>query len=237
MKTDFFEFKKFIVFQNNTAMKVGTDGVLLGACSDFENSKKILDIGSGTGLLSLMAAQKSNAEITAVEIDKNAYIQTFENFQNSIWKDRLVAINSNFLDFYKNCNTKFDFIVCNPPFFVNSLKPKQNSRYIARHNENLPFEELFSGVSKILSDSGKFSIIFPVDLEDYIFRHALRNKLYINKIINIKPNYLSIVKRTIIIFSKEKRIVERITISIETDKRHEYTQEYIDLTKDFYLKM
>ncbi len=234
-----FQFKQFQIKQEKTAMKVGTDGVLLGAWADFSNSKSILDIGTGTGLIALMAAQKTtNSEITAIEIEENAFLQAKENFEQSVWNKRITLINSSFQDFVKNSNKKFDFIVCNPPFFSNSLKNPNIAKSMARHNDFLPFQDLFGGVENCLNENGKFSLIFPSDSINFVIKIANDNNLFCSKITYVKPNPDKEPKRILIEFSKFKtcQIVSNI-ISIETGVRHNYSQEYINLTKDFYLKM
>lgn len=237
MKDEIFRFKKFSVNQSRTAMKVGVDAVLLGACADFSNSKKILDIGSGTGIISLMVAQKSNAEITAIEIEHDAYMQTVENIANSQWFDRIVAHNIDYKIFFEQSTETFDSIVCNPPFFINSYKSEQQKRNLARSNENLPFETIFEGAKKLLSPKGKLNIILPSNLSTFIDTIAENKGFFTKKIIEIKPNINKEVKRIIQIFTKEKNECQKQTIAIETEKRHVFTAEYIELTKDFYLKM
>lgn len=237
MKDEIFRFKKFSVNQNKTAMKVGVDAVLLGACADFSRAEKILDIGSGTGIISLMAAQKSNACITAIEIEYDAYLQTVENIKNSIWSDRITAQNIDFNVFFKQCTEKFDSIVCNPPFFINSYKSEHEKRNLARSNENLPFETIFEGSQKLLEPKGILNIIFPANLKHKVKLIAEDKGFFTKKIIEIKPNINKDTKRIIQIFTKDNCEPEKLIIAVETDKRHEYTTEYTELTKEFYLKM
>ena len=232
-----FKFKQFTINQNKTAMKVGTDGVLLGAWADLQNAKKILDIGSGTGLLSLMAAQRSSASITAIEIEENAYRQTVENFKNSVWNDRLNAINTSFQYFHTKTKNHYDHIICNPPFFENSQKNPDLNKTTARHNDKLPFDELLIGVKYILTKNGKFSVILPYETGLNFIEKAEKLSLFCIRFTEVKPNFAKPPKRILLEFSKIQSIIQKNTITIEKEKRHDYTKEYIELTKDFYLKM
>jgi tRNA1Val (adenine37-N6)-methyltransferase len=153
-----FRFKQFSVDDSKCAMKVGTDAVLLGAWADVTCAETILDIGTGCGLIALMAAQRSNAHITAIDIDESTTLQSKENFLSSPWHDRLEAIHiEQFQPDYL-----FDLIICNPPFFKNALKTPFHERNLARHNDSLSFESLVSHVNILLSENGKFFFILPV---------------------------------------------------------------------------
>ena len=236
-----FKFKEFTIHQDKTAMKVGTDGVLLGAwCSVEDFPDTILDVGSGTGVVSLMIAQRSDAmTIDAVEIDENAYEQTVANFEESDWGDRLYCYNATFQEFAKEIAEEeetYDLIVSNPPFYTDNFETNDEARNKARFTTSLSFEELLLGVSKILSASGKFSTIIPFKEEENFIALAKEKQLFLNKICRIKGNPTSEIKRSLLEFSfKENNIIEEnLTIEIE---RHQYTEAYINLTKDFYLKM
>ena len=168
-----FHFKKFSIDQDKTAMKVGTDAVLLGAwCSLETYPDTILDVGSGTGLVSLMMAQRSNAEtIDAVEIDPNAYEQNVANFEKSDWSDRLFCYHSSFQDYSEEMNEEeqeYDLIISNPPFYNDNFETNNTSRNTARFTSALSFKDLLEGTSKILSDSGVFTIIIPFK-EEVVF--------------------------------------------------------------------
>ncbi|MCL7754537.1 methyltransferase [Polaribacter sp. Z022] len=222
-------------------MKVGTDGVLLGAwCSVEDFPDTILDVGSGTGVVSLMIAQRSDAmTIDAVEIDENAYEQTVANFEESDWGDRLYCYNATFQEFADEIAEEeetYDLIVSNPPFYTDNFETNDEARNKARFTTSLSFEELLLGVSKILSASGKFSTIIPFREEENFIALAKEKQLFLNKICRIKGNPTSEIKRILLEFSfKENNIIEEnLTIEIE---RHQYTEAYINLTKDFYLKM
>jgi len=232
-----FKCKKFTVEQSETAMKVGTDGVLLGAWADFSNARNILDIGTGTGLIALMAAQRSNAEITAIEIEKNAAIQALSNFQNSPWSLRLTLETISLADFFLQNTAKFDSIVCNPPYFSNSLKNPDSDRTLARHNDTLPLDDLLKLSEQMLSPAGKLSIILPGDTKNAIFKSCEKYGLFVNKLTEVKPNPHKEIKRILLEISKKNNTLQQNILCIELAERHCYSDDYINLTKDFYLKM
>jgi len=233
-----FNFKKFSVNQGNCAMKVGTDAVLLGAWTSIEfQPKYILDIGSGTGVIALMLAQRSHAEtIDAIEIDADAYEQCVENFENSSWNDRLFCYHASLLEFTQEIDCKYDLIVSNPPFYTTDYKTDNLQRDLARFSDALPFDHLVECVSKLLSKHGIFAVIIPFKEEEKFIDFASKVHLFPKRILHVKGNSHSEIKRSLIEFSFEKSDVRFETLIIETS-RHQYTEAYIDLTKDFYLKM
>ncbi|SFZ89567.1 tRNA1Val (adenine37-N6)-methyltransferase [Flaviramulus basaltis] len=233
-----FAFKEFTINQDQCAMKIGTDGVLLGAWSSLErNPFSILDIGAGTGVLSLMLAQRSHAElIDAIEIDDAAYEQCVDNFEQSHWGDRLFCYHASLEEFVDEIDDKYDLIICNPPFYSEDYKTKNSARDMARFQDAMPFEELVFGVSKLLSKNGIFSVIIPYKEENLFISLASKFNIFPNKILHLKGNSTSKIKRSLIEFSFSENTVKISELIIETE-RHKYTQDYINLTKDFYLKM
>lgn len=236
-----FKFKEFTVHQDKTAMKIGTDAVLLGAWCDLgEFPDAILDIGSGTGVISLMLAQRSDAmTIDAVEIDEGAYEQTVENFEQSDWGDRLFCYSAAFNDFAEEMAEEeeiYDVIVSNPPFYTDDFETKDEARNKARFTSSLTFEDLLAGVSKILSTNGLFSVIIPFKEEESFVQLARENELFAQRICRVKGNETSEIKRTMLTFSFQEQEVKEEELIIEKE-RHQYTDAYIELTKDFYLKM
>ncbi len=238
MPNNVFQFKQFNIEQDRCAMKVGTDGVLLGAWTPLINNPyNILDIGTGTGLIALMLAQRSNAEqIDAIEIDDNAYEQATENFENSPWNDRLYCYHAGLDEFVEEVEEEFDLIVSNPPFYKDEYKSDNEQRDIARFEDSLPFEELIEAADFFLSENGIFALIVPFKEEQVIIDLCLEKKLYPLKITRVKGTPTSEIKRSLLAFSRieQPALVDELTIEIS---RHQYTPEYIELTKEFYLKM
>ncbi len=236
-----FKFKEFTINQDKTAMKVGTDAVLLGTWSSLKNyPNSILDVGSGTGILSLMMAQRSDAlTIDAVEVDEDAYEQTVENFENSDWGDRLFCYNSDFQNFANEMaeeEEEYDFIISNPPFYTDDYQTENKSRNKARFTTSLSFSDLILGVSKLLSKNGVFSTIIPFKEEENFIKIAEESNLFLNRVCYVKGNPISEIKRCLLEFSFTKKKIEKEELIIEYE-RHKYTEKYINLTKDFYLKM
>jgi len=233
-----FLFKKFSVNQDRCAMKIGTDGVLLGAWTSVnQHPISILDIGAGTGVISLMLAQRCFAElIDAIEIDDDAYEQCTENFENSPWNDRLFCYHASLEEFVEEIDDEYDLIVSNPPFYSDDYKSDNTKRDLARFQDALPFSHLLESVSKLLSETGIFSVIIPFIEEKTFIDLATNFNLFPNRILRIKGNPTSEIKRSLIEFSFNKSQIEINELTIETE-RHKYTQDYINLTKDFYLKM
>lgn len=233
-----FLFKKFKVNQNKSAMKIGTDGVLLGAWTSINrNPFSILDIGAGTGVVSLMLAQRCHAElIDAIEIDADTYEQCTENFENSPWNDRLFCYHASLEEFVEEIDDRYDLIVSNPPFYPDDYKSGNAQRDMARFQDALPFKHLLESVSKLLSEDGMFSVIIPFKEAPSFIDLAASFSLFPKRILRVKGNPTSGIKRSLIEFSFTKDQVEINELVIETE-RHQYTQDYINLTKDFYLKM
>jgi tRNA1Val (adenine37-N6)-methyltransferase len=233
-----FKFKQFNVQQDQCAMKIGTDGVLLGAWTSLQNDPfSILDIGAGTGIIALMMAQRNKAEvIDAIEIDANAYEQCVENFEASPWADRLFCYHAALNEFVEEIDDTYDLIVSNPPFYSENYKSENEARDTARFSEALPFAELIESVSQLLSDEGVFSTIIPKKEEDHFIELASEVNLFPNRICSVRGNVASEEKRSLLEFSFRSTPIEQTSLAIE-HRRHQYTPEYIALVKDFYLKM
>ncbi len=230
-----FRFKQFTIKQERAAMKVGTDGVLLGAWANVNNAHRILDIGTGTGLIALMMAQRTLANITALEIDEKGYLDACENVNNSRWADRINVINTALQEY--NCSFKFDVIVSNPPFFIDSMKASCNSRTKARHTDTLSINDLFKYSAQLLDEDGEFHLILPVDNLEVANKAARSNNFYIHRICYVKPTPQINAKRVLLTYSFKNTSLLHDELIIEEFGRHNYSQKYIDLTKDFYMKM
>ncbi|WGF93199.1 tRNA1(Val) (adenine(37)-N6)-methyltransferase [Aequorivita marisscotiae] len=242
-----FQFKQFTVAQDRCAMKIGTDGVLLGAWVSIEkNPFSILDIGAGTGIIALQLAQRSNAEmIDAIEVEENAFEQCVDNFENSPWGDRLFCYHASLAELAEEIEDKYDLIISNPPFYSPPLPsaspPKgekiiSTSRELARFNDALPFDELIESASLLLSDEGVFAVIIPRKEEERFIKIASEVNLFPNRICRVRGNETSEEKRSMLEFSFEKISPKIENLIIETS-RHNYTEEYKKLVGDFYLKM
>jgi tRNA1Val (adenine37-N6)-methyltransferase len=231
-----FRFKQFVVRQDKCAMKVGTDGVLLGAWVTCQQAGSILDIGCGTGLIALMMAQKCpDSEIDAIDIDAVAFRQAKENFEYSPWAERLHSFHDTLQNFVMVANKSFDLIVSNPPFFMDAHPAPSEARNVARHmDESLSIEELCDGVKKLLNPDGRFCVIFPFREGMRFLEYAEMNGLYANRITKVKTKVEKLEKRMMMEFEKvRKELVEDELVIQEEDLS--FTQQYIDLTADFYL--
>ena len=236
MPDNIFKFKQFDVLQNNVVAKIGTDGVLLGAWTPISNDfKHFLDVGTGTGVIALILAQRSkNGYIDAIEIDENACKTALFNFENSLWKNNLKLLKGDFTQYL--FQKKYDCIVSNPPFYKNSFPIKNEQRNLARNEASLSFELLIKKVSNILSAHGNFSVIIPFEFEDEFISLAEKENLYPNEVLRVKGNFNAKIIRSLICFSFKKTKLKENLLMIEKE-RHIYTDEYINLVKNFYLKM
>ena len=233
-----FQFKQFSVAQDRCEMKVGTDAVLLGAWSALDHMPNtILDIGSGTGILALIMAQRSTAElIDALEIDADAYEQCVHNFETSDWGDRLFCYHASLEEFVDEIEDTYDLIISNPPFYKDNFKSKNEVRNKARFEDALPFKELLTSASKLLSVTGQLNVIIPFSEEINFISLAKNVDLYPIRILRVRGLEESPVKRSLISFTFQENKIEISELTIEIT-RHHYTHDYINLTKDFYLKL
>jgi tRNA1Val (adenine37-N6)-methyltransferase len=235
MANNYFNFKQFSIRQDNSTFKVGTDGVLLGACSDISGVRSILDIGSGTGLISIMLAQRCDAEITAIEPDHASYVQSCENVSQCLWSERIKVVHTTLQDFDQE-QVKFDLIVTNPPYFTDSLKNPDPRKSAARHTDSLTPDEILKGVIKFMNEEGSLQLILPYIEGNIFIAGASKYGLYCNSILKIRPLPSSEIRRLILKFSKIQKKPAESFLTIEHGRRHEFSEEYVNLTKDFYLK-
>ena len=234
-----FQFKQFKIEQDKCAMKIGTDGVLLGAWATIDHQPfSVLDIGAGTGVIALMLAQRSFAElIDALEIEENAYEQCVDNFENSDWGDRLFCYHAALDEFAEEMEGEtYDLIISNPPFYDENFTSIEENRNLARFTEALPFEDLVKYSAQLLAEKGKFCTIIPHKNEEEFIQLASKEKLFPQKITRVRGHKNSPIKRSLLQFGFEQTALETSELIIEID-RHVYTEDYKSLVKDFYLKM
>lgn len=216
-------------------MKVGTDGVLLGAWAKVEGAKRILDIGTGTGLIALMAAQRnSQAQVDAVEINAEAYAEALENVEQSPWRERIKLFHTSIKQFTPT--EKYDCIICNPPFFVKSTHTPDAGRNKARHCDEWLHTDLLCFAEQMLAQEGRLNIILPVSETEQLLVSRSTDRLFLRKSIGVRPTPEKVVKRYLLEFRVQPGEVERKELTIELE-RHLYSTEYIELTRDFYLNM
>ncbi|MDR3141693.1 MAG: methyltransferase [Tannerellaceae bacterium] len=237
MANDYFQFKQFNIQQDKCAMKVGTDGVLLGAWVSAGSCHTILDVGTGTGLIALMLAQRSPAKIDAIDIDEAAAGQAAGNIASSAFANRIQVFHTSFEEYVTKARHTYDLIVSNPPYFANSLKSPDTQKNLARHTDTLSLSSLLSGSKPLLAPDGRIALVLPCQREKELMETALENKL-------------NVVRKTVVIplpDASPKRLLLELSANLSApclsdtlvieESRHQYAAGYIQLTKDFYLKM
>ncbi len=234
-----FRFKQFSVKQDQSAMKIGTDAVLLGAwCPIDNNPNSVLDVGAGTGILSLMLAQRSNAQqIDAIEIEENAYEECVFNFENALWSDRLFCFHAGLDEFVDDPEDEYDLIISNPPFYSEDYKTDNSHRDLARFQDALPFEDLVEAADLLLSENGIFAVVIPFKEEERFIDLCANVELFPIKVTRVKGSHTTPIVRSLLAFKRYELSVLTADELVVEINRHEYTNEYINLTKEFYLKM
>ena len=220
-------------------MKVGTDGVLLGAWARVEHCRHILDMGTGTGLVALMAAQRSEAHIVAIDLDAEAVAQATDNVAASPWKERIQVLEADArnLEFkIQNSEFLFDSILCNPPFFENALKCPDAQRTMARHTDTLTFDELARSAARLLAPEGELSVVIPHDRTHDMTVSCACHGLFATRQTIVVPVEGGKPKRILMAFTREGAAHTPATLCIQ-DKQRQHTPEYVRLVEDFYLKM
>ena len=218
-------------------MKVGIDGVLLGAWANVESCDSMLDIGTGTGLIALMLAQRSRATVDAIDIDGDAILQAKENVENSPWRDRIRTQKISLQELITICPKQYDLIVSNPPYFVNSTKTPLENRTAARHTDSLSHEELIQHAKLLLKPTGRLCIILPLNEGFQCMEYADKTGLYCNKQVSVYPKPSALAKRLLLEFSILPTLKTSSELTIEAEERHHYSQDFSTLAKDFYLKL
>jgi tRNA1Val (adenine37-N6)-methyltransferase len=234
-RNQFFQFKQFTIWQDQTAMKVCTDACIFGAYIDAKNAKRVLDIGTGTGLLALMMAQNHQKieSIDAIEIDESAYNQAVKNVAESIFKDKVKVFNKDIRQFEGG---KYNLIVSNPPFYQNSLQSPDNQVNKALHATELSFEELIESVNRLLEDDGKFMLLLPYAEGLEFIKIAQRSGFFLYHQLNIQHDESKPIFRVILTFKKTQNADNQVdTLIIWKENGKVYSDEFRDLLKDFYL--
>ncbi|MEO8172033.1 MAG: methyltransferase [Sediminibacterium sp.] len=239
MSNTYFQFKQFIIHQERSAMKVCTDACLFGAWVAEKVGRwqmsvdSVLDIGTGTGLLSLMITQKSNARIDAAELDEQAAQQAAENFELSSWKERLQVIQGDIRTLH--LGKKYELIISNPPFFENDLKSTDQQRNLALHSQELSLVELLSLVNKHLSENGKFAVLLPYHRKDAFEKLAKEEGFFMEEEVCVKQTSTHNYFRVMFLFGREPVAVKKESIIIRDGEQ--YSSVFTELLRDYYLKL
>ncbi|MFM7217225.1 MAG: tRNA1(Val) (adenine(37)-N6)-methyltransferase [Bacteroidota bacterium] len=234
MSENTFHFKYFTIHQDKCAMKVGTDAVLLGSWVRTGQEQRILDIGAGSGIIALMLAQKSLAEIDAIDIDEGAYLQARENFRISPWFERLEIIQSSLQDYATSCKKKYDLIVSNPPYFRQASKPLEEARTTARHADALSFSDLIDGVKLLLTPHGRFCVVLPFKEGMEFMDLAQSRGLFCHRLARIRTVADKPEKRLLMEFNRYFGLLTEEEIVIQEDD-HRFSRQYIEMTKEYYI--
>ncbi len=233
--TKAFRFKEFVIEQEKAAMKVGFDGVLLACWAQLCKATNILDVGTGTGLLCLMAAQRNpNAKITGIEIDNSALQDASKNINHSKWANRIQLMQCDFT----NCNiqSKFDYIISNPPFYNEDTSSPEKNRHLARHCNSLPLEKWLNKASSLLMPEGVIGFIYPSHRTNEILDIAGSLQLHIKRMCNVHPNYSKPSHRVLVELSKIECLnPSKSSIALREEKSNQYSSAFKELSKDFYL--
>lgn len=234
MGNPWFQFKQFRIEQEKSALKVGTDGVLLGAWCNVHGATRILDVGTGTGLIALMLAQRTEAEICAIEINKDACTDALNNFQKSPWAERLRLYSADFNIFHESHSSHYDLVVSNPPYFERSLKSANPASSVARHDVSLSFLQLITGSKRLLTEKGRLAVILPIEVLDDFRETARLTGFYLCRKTQVIPKVGKTPKRVLLEFSVSAvyPVIDELVILLERDK---YSDNYVKLTKKFYL--
>lgn len=236
MANPYFQFKQFTVWHDRCAMKVGTDAVLLGSWMRVKDAHRLLDIGAGCGLIALMAAQRCQGEVCAVEIDAEAAQQARENVLRSPWADRIRVVNADILTF--TSDVKFDVIFSNPPYFVDSLKCPDLKRAVARHTDSLDFEMLMRCAAKLLASDGEFSLVVPIEAIEVLKAAATSCLLYLSRETWVQTKKGARPKRALLAFTlvapSEPPVIETLVMQEAPGK---YSDDYLKMVRDFYLNL
>lgn len=235
-RNNYFQFKQFKIIQEHAAMKVGTDGVLLGAWANSDNVTQILDVGTGTGLIALMMAQRTNASVTGIEIEKKAAVEATDNILNSPWSQRIKIINESLQNFQPPGDTRYDLIISNPPFFTKSKRSKVERLAIAKHNDLLPFNDLIKYSANLMTENGKIALIIPFLSYDEVIEYSQNANLHVIRKTLVKPYPSKNPHRVLLELGKPNTSKpEMDTININDENRQNFSEKFKTLISPFYL--
>ncbi|MGP1362821.1 MAG: tRNA1(Val) (adenine(37)-N6)-methyltransferase [Bacteroides sp.] len=233
--SNYFRFKQFVVHQDRDVMRVNTDGVLLGAWTPDVAGRRILEIGTGTGVVALQLLQRGASQVDAIDIDAIACEQAFENAQGSPWKEQMTVQQISFQEYAESCETSYDLIVSNPPYYIGALPSPNERKNRMRHADTLPLDDLLAGLELCLSGDGRFVAIFPLAEGSLFVAKAVELELYCTHQILIADSPQKRTKRMLCEFCR-KRAIPQIAELYIRDSSGNYSQEYRELTKNFYLE-
>ncbi len=235
MANNYFRFKQFTIFQNHAAMRVNTDGVLLGAWANVDNASRMLDIGTGTGVIALMLAQRThNVKIDAIEIDEHSANEARRNVALSSWSERIDVIHCSLQSFAQSVSSRYDLIVSNPPYFNQSLKSPLERKNLVRHTDLLPYHDLISGISVLLTENGRFCGVFPYTEGNVFIAQASTCGLFCTQRINVYSQPGKGVIRLLLQFERVKKTIAEHSLTIHNPDGS-FSEHYRQLTADFYL--
>ena len=229
-----FRFRQFIIEDDLSTMKTGTDAILLGAWAEPGNAKSILEIGTGCGVISLMLAQKSEASITAIDIDPESIVQAKANFMNSPWPDRIKGMRISLQEFASITEKKYNLILTNPPFFIGSLKSPDERKNRAKHSPDLNHQELINGVKHLLDPDGSFLLILPATENQKFSTLAVASGLFLQQELKIRPKAGFPVNRILSRFGFQKVIQPKMKELVIRSSDNSFTRNYIEFTKEYH---
>jgi len=229
-----FHFKQFSLNHHRSTMKTGTDAILLGVWTDASEATKALDIGSGSGIISLFIAARSNANVTSIEIDTESVEESSTNYSSSKFGNRMKVLNTDFVSYADSTDSKFDLIVSNPPFFTDDLHSPDLRKTKARHTDSLSFKQLCSGVSQLLKPDGKFTVVLPYSQYQGFCDIARENKLFVFKKLLIFPRRGVEPNRINIEFRKAETLSRKKEFFIIREENNKFTDQYREILGEYY---
>jgi len=229
-----FHFKQFSLYHHRSTMKVGTDAVLLGVWTDVKSVERALDVGTGSGILTLLLAARSNIEVDAVEMDRASFEEAGENFVSSPFADRLTVYHADFNDFVKNSNKKYQLIISNPPFFLNDRKSEKSHKRLARHADTLTYEQLIDGICQLLNPDGHLSVVLPYREGQQFIHLAAEKGLFVQRQMLIFPKPCQSPNRMNLQLGFNPKPVQQEKFIIRNEDGS-FTRQYVSMLEDYYV--